>query len=418
MTLTATPLQPEIDSSLSARRTIEALRSGVPSAHAVALLGSLQPDIDARFEQLCVQVRDLPSSGRPAGGLLVGGGFGTGKSHLLAHLCAIADRQGFVTSAVTVSKEVPLHDVVRVGKAVISGGSVDGAPGDIIERLAETVDTSGPAWAELRRHTHTASRIDSRFAVSVALYQRPGTPEELNEHLIRFWAGEPLHLPTVRRTLKTLGLAASYHFERVTDRELWAQRIGFMARLARAAGHPGWIVTFDEAELIGRYPARQRALSYAELGRWLRRRSADPTAPLGSVVAITDDYEAAILEGKDDRRLPAMLRSRMGPDDQVTAGAAETGIKAIQRDLLILEAPGQSDLDAIQDRLRSLHDTAYTWQAPQAAGLPPRTTTRLRQHIRAWINQWDLYRQDPTQQLDIQTRQTTTTWDEDPDLSD
>jgi hypothetical protein len=187
--------------------------------------------------------------------------------------------------------------------------------------------------------------------------------------------------------------------------------------LARAAGHPGWIVTFDETELIGRYPARQRGRSYAELGRWLRRRSADPTAPLAAVVAITDDYEAAILDDKDDRRMPARLRTGKGPDDDLLAGAAETGIRAIQRDLLPLRPPKPHDLEAIQDRLRSLHDTAYTWQAPPAPGLPPRTTTRLRQHIRAWINQWDLYRQDPTQQVDIQTHAPATNWDEDPDLS-
>jgi hypothetical protein len=416
VTLATTP-SPDIDRALGARRAIEALRSGVPSAHAVALLGSLQPDIDARFEQLCQHVRDLPGSGRPAGGLLVGGGFGTGKSHLLAHLTAVADRQGFVTSAVTVSKEVPLHDLTRVGKAIIGHGTVDGAAGDVIERLAENINIASPGWAELRRHTHAGTRLDSRFAATVALFGRPGTPEELNEHLVRFWAGEPLHLPTVRRALKALGLADSYQFERISERDLWTQRIGFIARLARAAGHPGWIVTFDEAELIGRYPTRQRARSYAELGRWLRRRSPDPTAPLAAVVAITDDYEAAILDGKDDRHLPARLRARQGADDEITAGAAETGLRAIQRDLLTLKQPEQDDLDTIQDHLRALHDTAYTWQSPPAPGLPPRTTTRLRQHIRAWINQWDLYRLDPTRQLEIQTHAITTNWDEDADLS-
>ena len=282
----------------------------------------------------------------------------------------------------------------------------------MIERLADQIDVNHARWADVHSQVR---KFDPRFAASVALYGRPGTPDEINEHLIRFWAGEPLHLPTVRGALKSIGQAEAYTFERITDRDLWAQRVGFAARLARAAGHPGWIVTFDEAELIGRYPSRQRLRSYAELGRWLRRRPADPTAPFGSVVAITDDYQAAILDHKGDRNLPGQLPHRL--QDPQTAGAAELGIRLIQRDLLQLQPATTHNLDTIRAQLQTLHATAYNWAPPPAPGLSPRTTNQLRHHIRAWINQWDIYRRYPTTQPETELHQIPTNWDEEPALS-
>ena len=148
----------------------------------------------------------------------------------------------------------------------------------MIERLADQLDVNHARWADVHSQVR---KFDPRFAASVALYGRPGTPDEINEHLIRFWAGEPLHLPTVRGALKSIGQAEALQFERSHRPRSVGPEIGFAARLARATGHPGWIVTFDEAELIGRYPSRQRLRSYAELGRWLRRRPTDPTAPFG-----------------------------------------------------------------------------------------------------------------------------------------
>ncbi len=312
----------------------------------------------------------------------------------------------------TISKEVPLHDPVRVGKAILAGATLDGARRDVIERLADQIDVNDARWADLANQLR---RLDPRFAAAVALYGRPATPDDLNEHLIRFWAGEPLHLPTVRRALKSIDPHHRYEFGPVSDRDLWGQRIGFAARLARATGHPGWIVTLDEAELIGRYPSRQRLRSYAELGRWLRRRPTDPTAPLAAVIAITDDYQAAMLDHKDDRNLPGRLPYRL--EEPHTASAAELGIKIIQRDLLALQPATPGQLNSVKAQLHNLHAIAYHWTPPPVPGLPPRNTNQLRHHIRAWINQWDLSRHHPTFHPDTAIHQNPTNWDEEPALS-
>ncbi|MGH8862884.1 MAG: hypothetical protein ACRDVG_16890, partial [Jatrophihabitantaceae bacterium] len=53
-----------IDSRLSARRAVEAMRSGVPSRDAVAALGSGQGDIEDRFTALLDGVGTVRSGPR------------------------------------------------------------------------------------------------------------------------------------------------------------------------------------------------------------------------------------------------------------------------------------------------------------------------------------------------------------------
>jgi hypothetical protein len=115
------------DPRLAARRAVEALRSGVPSRDAVAALGSGQGEIEDRVALLLDTAGTVRSGHR---GLLLGGGFGSGKSHALEHLAHLALERGFVVSRVVISKETPLHDPVKVLRsAVESALTPDGAIG-------------------------------------------------------------------------------------------------------------------------------------------------------------------------------------------------------------------------------------------------------------------------------------------------
>lgn len=73
--------------ALQNRRAIEALRSGVPNHDAVRALGSLQIGIEDNFRLLLDKVDGAGDGAtKPPGALLLKGGFGSGKSHVLEHL--------------------------------------------------------------------------------------------------------------------------------------------------------------------------------------------------------------------------------------------------------------------------------------------------------------------------------------------
>jgi hypothetical protein len=387
---------------LAGRRAVEALRSGVPNADAVIALGSGQGDIEDRFTGLLEDITRPQNSRRGRASMLLGAGFGEGKSHLLTHLGQLATSAGFVVSTVVISKETPLHDPAKVLRAAVESAVAPDGARDVVAEAAAALDTDGPGYAELLRWLRGPGRdMNERFDATLLLHQRlssdaPGADEEFLDSIVRFWSGDPLRMPDLRRQLKAVGEAKSFTFAPVKVRDLARQRLRFLPRLLRAGGSAGWVVLFDEVELIGRYSLLQRGRSYAELARWLDGDPSDEGEPLVTIAAITDDFEAAVLLGKNDlNALPPRLRDRQTEEYAKMASLAEVGMRHIERDLLPLVPPDQAELDRAYRTLRQLHGGAYGWEPPDVPGLEQLGATRMRQYVRAWINEWDLVRLDP-----------------------
>jgi hypothetical protein len=111
---------------------------------------------------------------------------------------------------------------------------------------------------------------------------------------------------------------------------------------------------------------------------------------------MTDDFEAAVITGKNDRELvPARLRAKDTAEAADLAGRAELGMRLIDRETTVLVPPDGAELDQAYVRLKNLHGAAFGWQPPDVAGLERLGATRMRQYVRAGINEWDLVRLDP-----------------------
>jgi hypothetical protein len=391
MATTPTAATTVSDDSVRYRRAVEALRAGVPSADAVALLGSGQTEIEDEFLALLGTARE-----GTAAGMLIGGGFGSGKSHLLEHLTHLALAEGYAVSRVVVSKETPLHDPVKVFRAAAEGAVVADGHGPAVSEAAARLDLQGPAYAELLRWAMSpVAGLNERFAASLLLYAKTRDRDpELAEEIVRFWCGDPLGVARLRSGLKAAG-EAKVVLSPVTVRALGAQRLRFATRLLAAAGCAGWLVLFDEVELIGRYSVLQRAKSYAQIARWVRGRHESPGLPLAAVLAMTDDFEAAVVTGKRDKDVvPAKLRGSAAGDAGELAADAALGMRIIDREMKLLTPPDDVELDRAYAKLKELHATAFDWNPPDIEGLERLGATRMRQYIRAWINEWDLVRLD------------------------
>lgn len=383
---------------LDYRRALEALRNGVPNRDAVRVMGCGQAEIEQRFHQSLEQNRECVDKDRQVPGMLVTGGFGAGKSHLLQYLAHLALSENFVCSRVVISKETPLSDPAKLFKAAIESAEVPGVGGMAVQEIALKLRPEAPEYAALRmwceRH---AGAISPMFIATLLLHERLGSDPEMVEKIVSFWSGERLAVTRIRRGLKQAGADSIYPVKNVPARELAIHRFAFFAQLVLGAGYRGWVLLLDEVELIGRYSLLQRAKSYAELARWMARVKGEHYPGLITVAAITDDFDAAVLDERDDwRSIRPKLEAKGREEYRVVAGRAETGMRLIKREKLALEPPDETHLAQAYHHLKRVHARAYGWQPPDIPMAELATTRRMRSHVRRWITQWDLRRLYPS----------------------
>lgn len=400
------------------QRAMEALRSGVPNAHVVQVLGSHQPDVEGKFKRLLHKMEEHVPRNTPTKGLVIEGGFGSGKSHLLKALQQTALENHFVCSPIVISKETPFYNIVPFFRAAITQAIVPGKHGDALMEVAGDLNFQSPQYAEVFEWAHRGTPgCDSRFAATLYLYERMINDPELSHRLIRYWAGDPLSTSQLHTYLQGCPPEVPYVFNKVSNQELALDRFRFVSRLMVAAGYKGWILLIDEAEIIGRYSFKQRTKSYSEFARWMGVLPDNACPAIGAIVALTDDFQNVVLEEKQDlRKIEQMCREEGADDIRAQASQAIQGIHAIEQEGDVLVRPYESMVDAVYERLRSLHGTAYCWSPPPVAAVEKLSSTRMREYVRGWITEWDLRRLYPDATLDIEMLEVRQTYEEDQEL--
>ncbi|MCH7621119.1 MAG: DUF2791 family P-loop domain-containing protein [Chloroflexi bacterium] len=415
--ITPSSVKPQIASW----RAVEALRAGVPNSDAVQALGCSHPLVEERFRSMLAEIDLGFSRGEGTQGVLVAGDFGSGKSHLLEYFQHIALENNFVCSKVVVSKETPLYGPSKVYAAAVQAAKVPNRSGTLLAAIAEDLDFESPEYEDFYRWVFSSRTVlNSRFAASTFVFERGsgGRYPDVSDRILQFWAGARVPATELRSWLKELGEVAAYKFEKVSELVLSLQRYEFMSRLIRATGYAGWVILVDEVELIGRYSVMQRAKSYAEMSRLLGLSEDDRTPGLSTVFAITSAYQSEVMDQKqDEEKIALKLRDRGKPGDQQLSEKAELGMRKIRQlpleNMILAE---NFDLREVHEKSRVMYRQAYGWNPPEDYETNP--TWRIRQHIKRWINAWDLVRLYPDYQPDIQVSGLRQSYSEDLDLED
>jgi len=387
----------ESDSVIDFQRALEALRNGVPNRDAVKVLGSNQAEVEKMFRERLAASQRAGQQGKQETGILIAGGFGTGKSHLLEYLEHVAISENFVCSRIVISKETPLFDSAKVFQAAIDGAVVPGMSGQMIQEIALRLKPNTREYADLYQWANSAnSGLSPLFPATLLIHERLNNDPELVDQITGFWSGDRLSINRIRQGLRQVNCAGVYTLKAVKLKDLSLQRFIFASHLILAAGFSGWVLLFDEIELIGRYSLLQRGRSYAELARWLGEIQGESLPGLVAVAAITDDFGLAVLQEKSDRdTIGPRFRSKGTDEYTIAAGRAETGMRLIERSVIPLRPPDPATLRQTYERLKEIHGIAYSWDPPEIPPLEKSVTRRMRSYVRRWVNEWDLRRLYP-----------------------
>lgn len=406
------------ENGVRTKRAIEALRSGVPNRDAVRELGSSHTAIEATF----LSRLGITTQGEPAGGLVVSGDFGSGKSHLLEYLQHVALENNHVASKVVISKETPLHDLGKVFRTAVHSARLPDRQGAALDEIADTLSArrDTPEYRAFSAWVHDpACGINDRFAAALYLYDQTRGDRALHDRIVRFWAGDKLNVSELRKELKAIGESATYTFPKVTEKQLALQRFLFASRLIRAAGYAGWVLLLDEIELIGRYSLLQRAQAYAEVARWIDAHEPAVIPGVATVLTVSQDFFSEVIEYRGDLdQAPNRLRVRGKPGDDDLARRAEIGMRQLSREsTLLLDPPDLTVLTQTYVRLRELHAVAYDWTPPELPVEQLDGSLPMRQYVRRWIYEWDLRRLHPGHRPEIEVGRVATDFREDEALT-
>ena len=412
----------EENNALAYRLALEALRSGVPNREAVRIMGCNQPRAETRFNEMLTRAADADNPPSQSQGMLVSGDFGTGKSHLLAHLEHQALSQNFICSKVVISKETPLYDLGKVFTSAMENGRMPDRSGRLIEELAHTMNPDSREYAAFFRWANDAASsglLSPMFPASLAVYEGSGDLE-LNGEIESFWAGDRILISKVKNGLKLIGQQRNYTFRAPKAADLPPQRLSFAIELIKAAGYRGWVVLIDEIELIGSYSILQRGRSYAELARWLGQAVSETYPGLVVVGTVTDDFASVVISPDGAKKDHDYMRAKLeaNPRYNHIVARAETGMRLLEQECEPLSSPSDDDVNTTVEKLRQLYSDAYGWDAPGLTGNAGGAgfQGRMRYKVRAAINEWDLLRLKPGTKPDTEIDEFIPVYEENADL--
>ena len=285
---------------VDARRAILALKLGQVLKENVAELSTGTDDIQRVLEEKV----EATAGGQP-GSILFKGSWGSGKTHLLTLLAALAAERRLATGSVILDGEgVRLSEPMSLMRSIL--GSLcypdELVPGSIIERLREFRRRHGGSSAEIQRGASWRIR-KAVLETPMRAFDEPEVADILDEYLTM-----SIPATTARERLRILlGHRAQLppmNAQRVDERvERFCELLGGWAEICTLTGAKGLVVVFDEVDVEygstlvrSRVNERRRRLRSALLDALLRPLNPKRHTPLliafGSAPAIDDVGEA------------------------------------------------------------------------------------------------------------------------------
>ncbi|MDR1604746.1 MAG: ATP-binding protein [Gracilibacteraceae bacterium] len=330
----------------NARRVIEALRSGVASREAGRCFSSARPRLLRTLDDALEEVAET----RTSSAMVISGKYGEGKTHLLNTLIGMAAEKNMVVSLVTLSKETPLDKMHLLYQKIVQGTYWPGHAQPGFTHVLRNMTTGHPITAALYEYVLTTLGTDKLYYL-LKSYFGSGDEEE-KFLLLADIEGDFINNSTLKSIFRRI------YNEPVAFRTLFLKTrhvpdyLAFLSHLFLEAGCRGWVILFDETELVGRMGKNARLKAYANMARFLHPERMEAVY---SVFALNSSYIPDVVEGKNE-----FINLENAGLDAETHDAAAQALNAV------IAAPqltplGQTEILEIMRQILGFHAAAYDW---------------------------------------------------------
>jgi len=364
----------------NARHVIEALRSGVPSRAVGEYFSEARPAMLRRIQERMEAVRETGRSG----GMIFTGRYGEGKTHLLNTAFNMASAENMVVSFVSLGKETPVDKPYLLYPKIVANTYLPGAAQPGFRQKLEDLTQGSSISGELLAYAAKELETDKLYFLLKAFL---GTQEEDERYaFLADLEGDFTTGQTIKRSYRRITGSVAKFNQNFSKTKHGFDYFCFLSHLFRQLGYAGWVLLFDEAELIGGMGKKARAKSYVEIQRFLR-----PSPKLEGVFSLFAFSSSYVEDVIDKKKEEENVQTTYAEDpDALTAATATVNA--------ILNAPELAPLtkEEILQVLLSIqefHGRAYGWTPDVSAEAIYAATEAggylLRTKIRAAIEFFD-----------------------------
>ena len=362
-----------------ARRVIEALRSGVSSRAVGQYFSSARQNllrqIQRKLDETCEK--------KVSNGQIVTGKYGEGKTHLLNTVFNMAHAQNMVVSFVSLSKETPFNNLHLVYQKLLNNTYLPKRlqPGFTDSLMNTTLNS--PLSTEMQAYAAMQLEVDKLFFLLRAYFATDDMDEKfmLQSDLEGDFVTN-VKLKQIYKRIFSEKVTYNINFNKAKHMGIYFSMI---SRLFLEMGYNGWVILFDETELVGRLAKQARLKAYKNMADFLfpkNEREATYT-----IFALTSSFAEDVIEGKHE--FDNLNAAELEPEDRASAKRVLESLIAAEQ----LQPLNKQEIESVMVSLFDFYTRAYNWHPDLDIGeIVKRTDHRgflLRTRIRAAVEYLD-----------------------------
>lgn len=332
-----------------AQRVIEALRSGVSSRAVGYYFTSARPELLQQLSRKIDQVRDSGESS----GQVISGKYGEGKTHLLNTMFNLAHSNNMVVSMVSLSKETPFDKLYLVYQKLISNTYLPQRLQPGFEHILQDITPNSPIAQDIISFTGKHLETDKLFYVFRS-YLNVDDPDE-KYLLMADLEGDFINNTRLRQIYKRI-FAQSVRYEVPFSKTRHSMDyLAMLSHLFKLLGYNGWVILFDETELLGRLGKKARLTAYKNMASFLFPGQYSRLESTFTMFALGASFVEDVVESKhdfDNMAAAYVDRAEREPVEKVLNHI----IDAAQ-----LHPLNQDEILGILEQVQDFHGRAYGW---------------------------------------------------------
>ena len=275
------------------RHMIEALRSGVPSRAVGKFFSSSRKEIMDKAAALIAE-----SAGGVSNSMVIKGKYGEGKTHFLNSVFSMAQENNMVVSFVALGKETPANKIDILYKRVLEQTYLPGESEPGIPSLFTFLSSGSDKANEMILYALNKLDTNRLYYVLKAFLAPEGSNDDDVDVLEADLQGSFASVAAIR-TLYSRYCREKVSFNnKFVVKEHTSDYFAFMSHLFKVMGYSGWVILFDEAELIGRFARKSRMSAYSTISQFLFPPSSFDS--VSSIFAFSSSYTEEVIGEKDD----------------------------------------------------------------------------------------------------------------------